>query len=308
MTKTAVMMHSAIAVYRKVVPHALRAHIWEMRAKGLSLYRRERVRAVRLSMGRPVVRVPLPHGRLYLDLRDDGVGRPLYEKRSYEPRETRFLANVLRTGMTFVDVGANIGYFTVLAARKVGASGRVVAVEPEPYNYSLLERNVRENGCENVTLCKEALGASRGRAILGCSVNNFGDHRLYDSHNEVRRRIEIPVSTLDDVLARHRIGHVDVVKMDVQGYECKVVEGMETILRSARTLTVLSEFWPLGMANAGGDAAAFLGTFAQWGFSASILNEDGSLQRTDIKRVFEHVPELDPAFPDRAFVNVVFQR
>src|SRR5262245_2134996 len=93
---------------------------------------------------------------LYLAWRTHGVADPLLAGRGYEPEETAFIEAALAPGMTFLDLGANVGYFTCLAARKVGPAGRVWAFEPDPRNFRLLVRSVKANGLSNVTAVRAA--------------------------------------------------------------------------------------------------------------------------------------------------------
>ena len=97
----------------------------------------------------------------------------------WEPQETRFLLDTLRPGDVFVDVGANIGYFSLLASRLVGPAGTVLAFEPEAANYALLEANCRRNGCDNVRCFRAALGEENASGTIYLNELNRGDHSLY---------------------------------------------------------------------------------------------------------------------------------
>jgi FkbM family methyltransferase len=224
---------------------------------------------------------------LLIDLRDEGVGKPLYLYGAYEEAETVFIEKMVRPGMAVVDIGANIGYFTTLAAQKVGPTGRVVALEPDLYNYSLLTRNIEANGLTDVLPIHAALGAAPGTARLFRSRNNYGDHRLYGEtrpgwwyglRRTIARRecVSVPVETLDRVAAEHNLGRVDFIKMDIQGYECWALAGMSRVIRENPGLILLTEFWPDGLARAGTSGTQYLDLLSRHGLTTALLHGDGT--------------------------------
>jgi FkbM family methyltransferase len=308
-------MLAAAELYRKIVPSAVRQPLWLAR---LAVTRRviegdrEGSRGALADLlvwcGRPLARVSVGRDLLHVDLRDAGVGRPLFVRGAYEPLETTFLRNLLKPGMVFVDIGANIGYFTLVAARRVGPTGRVLAVEPEPYNFQLLQRNVGVNDLANVELANVALGDRQGSAALYCSPQNFGDHRLYDGASEQRRATEVQVRTLDGLVKARQLGAVDVIKMDVQGYENRVIAGMASTLAASPRALVLTEFWPYGIRQAGEDPQEFFALFARAGFAAFTLTSDGPGGAVDYGEAMRSLPVVDARYPDAAYINLIFCR
>ena len=167
----------------------------------------------------------------------------LYVCGSFEPNEFAFLDRVLKPGMVFVDVGANDGYYTLFAARRVGSGGRVAAVEPSSRERAHLERNLARNGVGNVEVVPAALGATAGHADLHLAHGAHTGHNTLGSfaHDDVvPARIErVPLETLDAVVARLALPHVDVVKIDVEGGEANVIAGARTVLSSMRPLIMM---------------------------------------------------------------------
>jgi FkbM family methyltransferase len=155
----------------------------------------------------------------------------------------------LREGDTFVDVGASVGYYTLVAADAVGERGRVVAFEPAPSSCSILRRNVRLNGFENVTVEEMAVSNEPGSVKLFLAPDNKGDHRIFDGP-ERRPWVEVDAVTLDGHFdgARRR---VDVLKVDVQGAELAVLEGASRLLDENPGIRVVVEFSPSGLAGLG---------------------------------------------------------
>lgn len=216
----------------------------------------------------------------------------------YETAETKFLRSVFRPGMTFVDVGANIGYYTALAIGRIGQRGKIVALEPDTENFGFLEQTVRANAAENVMCIRKAASDQVGTSTLYVSSQNRGDNRLY--RNELcDGSYDVEVSTVDELLAECGVSCVDLVKIDVQGYEGRVVSGMwETIRRSAR-LIMLMEFWPDGLERAGTPAMQLLNDLEAAGMELLELGPKGSVKPIADKR------RLIARYPGRRYTNIV---
>ena len=167
----------------------------------------------------------------------------LYVCGSFEPNEFAFLDRVLKPGMVFVDVGANDGYYTLFAARRVGTSGRVVAAEPSSRERAHLQRNLGRNGLDNVTVVPAAIGASSGLADLHLAHGVHAGHNTLGSfaHDDVvRASLErVPIEPLDAIIARLSLARVDFVKIDVEGAEARVIAGASTVLSSMRPVLLL---------------------------------------------------------------------
>lgn len=169
--------------------------------------------------------------------------------REFEPHETKLFLEQLRAGDVVLDIGANIGYYTLLAARKVGTDGCVYAFEPDPTNFSLLKQNVELNGYGNVVLVNKAVGETSEDLKLYLSDVNAGDHRTYAS--EVGRpAITIPCTSIDDYF-RGQDRKADFIKMDIQGSECRALRGMQETLERCEQVKLTVEFWPYGLVRAG---------------------------------------------------------
>ena len=194
----------------------------------------------------------------------------------YEKAETRFFQSACRDGMTFLDVGANLGYYTALAARAVGPNGRVLAVEPDPDSFGYLEQTIAANAVGNVEAFPVAASDAPAILPLYISTDNRGDNRLYASDGE-RPQVEVKARPLDTLLRDNKIDTVDLIKIDVQGYEPKVIAGLRETITASPNLTLLTEFWPQGIDEAGEDANEFLETLRELGLTLHELKPDGSL-------------------------------
>ena len=194
----------------------------------------------------------------------------------YEKAETRFFQSACRDGMTFLDVGANLGYYTALATRAVGPNGRVLAVEPDPDSFGYLEQTIAANAVGNVQAFPVAASDAPATLPLYISTDNRGDNRLYAS-GEDRPQVEVTARPLDALLRENKIDTVDLIKIDVQGYEPKVIAGLRETITASPNLTLLTEFWPQGIDEAGENADDFLQTLRELGLTLHELQPDGSL-------------------------------
>jgi FkbM family methyltransferase len=212
------------------------------------------------------VEIETTFARLLLDERDEVIRPALEATAGWEPGETALLGGHLKPGMTVVDGGAHVGYYTCLAARLVGPRGLVLAFEPSPRNYELLLANVWRNGFTNVVCYPWALGAENGVARLALSETNTGDNRVGADGVPVR------VAALDALEALRP--PVDVVKLDVQGGEGDALRGMERLLAASPDVLVTLEFWPQGIRDRGGEPGAALDWYRTLGFELRVQHPD----------------------------------
>ncbi len=205
---------------------------------------------------------------MWVDTRDRVIATHLIGDGIWEASETAAFLVQAREGMCVFDAGANIGYYTLLAARAVGPSGRVYAFEPEPGNYSLLSRNVAENGFTNVQLLNAAVSDRAGTARLHLDLANLGAHSFEAGSvpTPSGHSVEVETVRLDDFVQEARAFEAGVlVKVDVQGAEALVVDGARELLSLDR-VAVLLEIWPDALARAGADAGDLLATLQGFGF------------------------------------------
>jgi FkbM family methyltransferase len=196
----------------------------------------------------------LPLGLQIDGYKRDAVGRGLYRRRIHEVDLTRFVLENYAAGDAFLDIGANIGYFTCLFGKIAGAHGRVVAIEPEPRNNALLRENIRQNHLANVTVHTCAIGARNGTAQLGIyKAANRGRHSLIDTAS-FRTTIDVPVRRLDDILRDDAAASWALLKLDVEGYEPFALQGAADTL--SRTKSVVLEYAPDDWRMAGAEPSA----------------------------------------------------
>jgi FkbM family methyltransferase len=158
--------------------------------------------------------------------------------------------------MTFLDVGANIGYFSLLAASRVGPSGRIIAVEPSPVAYRELGKAIEDNALP-IEAHQVGLSDAPGECTLYFPPENFHNHSPTMVHHEgAGTPVRVTVARLDECLDEWDVASVDLMKIDVEGYEPKVFAGAERALRSGRVKAVLCEFNDVWLRSAGSSPQA----------------------------------------------------
>jgi FkbM family methyltransferase len=178
--------------------------------------------------------------RLHED--DELISRVLRRQRLWEAASSWFCLRHVRSGEHAINVGANIGYYTLLLSRRVGFQGRVDAFEPEPSNLALLHANLRINDCSNVVVHPLALADVQGDRALYLCPSNRGDHRL--GFSPYRDMIAVAVTTADQCFGAPS-ARVDFVKIDAQGAEELVLRGMRRLIEhNRRHLTMVLELCP----------------------------------------------------------------
>ncbi len=219
-----------------------------------------------------------------LNLRDHTISAKILLGRSHEPMEGLLMRRYVRPGDTVLDIGANIGWFSVLLAQLVGESGSVIAFEPDPTNLDFLNKNLQLNHMrERVTIIPAGAAASSGTATLYRNTEgNYGDQRLggiSDSASGKRTALPVPVVAVDDTLVDG--ASVSFVKMDIQGHEPFAIDGMARTLQRNDRLIMVTEFWPFGIAAAGRDPKKMLDDLSGYGYQIyELSNYRPELKRT----------------------------
>ena len=195
--------------------------------------------SVRFDAG-DITFVDLDGFKLAIDLADASVGKAIMHNRMYEPHVTAFMRRQLRPGMHVIDVGANIGYFTVLSSKLVGDAGTVIAFEPNSENARLILLDIDSNNLTNVRLLPVALSIEMGSAYFSTHIGSNGG--FLASNTEVlqnSRCVVVPTFRLDQLIDQQ----VDLMKLDVEGSEGLVVEGGWSTISRNRPI-IVSEFSP----------------------------------------------------------------
>ncbi|MBX4191400.1 MAG: FkbM family methyltransferase [Candidatus Doudnabacteria bacterium] len=218
-------------------------------------------------------KVKLGDYHLYLNQKDSmvsgGIALGVYER-----PEIKLFLQLLRPEMTVVDVGANIGYYTLLAAQKVKS---VIAFEPDPINFQFLTKNIQQNNCTNVISHKLAISNEEKETAFYENPDNFGDRRIYQFKESQQKNIVTSV-IFDNFMEKSGITNIDMIKIDIQGAEGQALDGMKKILDQPQ-LHLLIEFFPEGLRATGYDPVQFLRQLSDKKFEIYQVNDShGSLE------------------------------
>jgi FkbM family methyltransferase len=260
---------------------------WAASGAGSWLRLEHRLKLAAKRWSKTVTRVEVPGAEpfaMFLNPDDRTVSPALWTWGLWEPNETRWFVRSLRPGDVVVDVGANIGYYTLLGARLVGESGRVYAFEPDPASFEILARNVRLNGLDNVVLEQKAVSKEAGTLELFLAEHNKGDHRIYAVEGEDRPAIAVEAVALDDYFADRPDG-VDFVKVDAQGAEGVILDGMRGLIERSDELVMAFEYSPRALAGMRYHAPHLLRVFRKSGFTLFDLGSGGEAPRQSMAPV-----------------------
>lgn len=174
--------------------------------------------------------------KLSLDPFDSGISRELAIEGTHEPVFTQLLLQIVQEGMTVVDIGANIGYYALQVAERVGSKGHVIAFEPAPRAYALLRQNIEQNHLNNIHALPYAIGDFRGE--MDFFLYEQSNWNSFVKHGTPIGKLSVAVYPLDEILP-HLSGRVDLIRMDIEGYEVQAVRGMENTLRRHKPIVCL---------------------------------------------------------------------
>jgi FkbM family methyltransferase len=224
-----------------------------------------------------------------------GVGNRVYEHafpiyslcyrafKAYADRaERKLLRSILFAGAVVVDAGANIGVYSQFLSRCVGPTGTLHSFEPSPENF----RRLQSATCKlaNVRLSQAAVGECSGKSELYVSNRLNVDHRTYATEADSRRTVPIDIVALDDYFKPGQ--RVDLIKMDIQGYELHALRGANRVLADNPAAKLLLEFWPYGLEQAGGNWRELIDTLRIKNMSVSQITNYGLVPfRSDSVRV-----------------------
>jgi FkbM family methyltransferase len=219
----------------------------------------------------------------------------LIGKRLTERRELATIRSLIRPGMVIAEVGANVGFYTLEMARCVGPHGRILAFEPDPLTFRLLQERIHHRAVENVEPYQLGVSDTSGRARLYCNAYNRSDNRLTPSHTESHVEVcEVDVCRLDDFLSGRHI-HIDALKIDVQGNEDQVLRGAEATLRGG-VRWIWIEFSPTHLRGSGTDPEHFLRKLNGLGMDLFEVKQQGQLE--PLTNMLAHTSKIGSSYGD----------
>lgn len=245
--------------------------------------------------------------QLYVhDSGDLHVSKAIKETGQWEVFETQLIAACLQGAKNFVDVGANIGYYSMLAAA-LDPELAIWAFEPEPRNASLLLQSKALNGAANIHLEQAGLAGNNGQIALFLSEDNFGDHQIYD-RGEARESVRVKLLNGSEFLSA-KLDTIDVLKIDTQGAEFEVISGLMNLLGKSRQVQMVLEFWPFGLRKSGAHGHQLLDLLVELDLPMHIIDHIGhQLIPSDEGQLREWIDDLDKHSDNEGFMNIFLGR
>ncbi len=220
----------------------------------------------------------------------------------WEPLETAIFIRLATNSKIVFDIGANIGWYTMIASKVIGDDGIVIAFEPQIDISLILSRNVMRNQLRNVEVLQMAVSDQEATAIFVTTPNHVGDHHLANLKAGETGDV-VHVTTIDSQCTRINAS-VDLIKLDTQGAELAAFRGLKAQMRTGDSKPVIiSEFWPHGMKRFGSDAGDYVSELEASGYEAFLI--DHFVLRPISMSELRHRAKTDLAPVDLAYVDLV---
>jgi len=235
------------------------------------------------------------------------------QNRFHERATTELFKKTVQEGNTVIDLGANLGYFSLLAANIMGASGKIYSFEPESNNYKYLLKNIELNNY-NITATQKAVADKNGKAKFYICPYDSGHHTLnqYEGISSYRsvplyskeEFIEIDTIKLDDFLSER----VDVIKMDVEGSEMLALMGMDKIIKRSENLKMFIEFFPLLIKKMGNSPKEFIDRLLDYHFSIFIVPNDYGVVNVELLQVHSFEELMKSCPHEKSHLNLFLKK
>ncbi len=226
--------------------------------------------------------------KLYLDPKAE-ISQDLRIKGVYEKGTTRLFRGLVKEAMVILDIGTNSGYYCLIAAHLVGEKGVVYAFEPAPDNFALLVEHIEANGFTNIIPVPKAVSNKSGKGRLFLATDSGSHSIMYKPTG--KDSVEVEVTSVDEFMENIN-RPVDLVKMDVEGSEIRVLEGMLETIRRNPELKIITEFYPDVLQKSGCSPEEFLGKLMDFGFKLYIIDEEtGATELADVSSIIKACPQ-----------------
>lgn len=238
--------------------------------------------------------------KMFINIRDESYAmRKTFQSyafnRIHEEATTELFKRIVKEGDIFIDLGANIGYFSLLASKIVGEQGKVYSFEPEPRNFKYLCTNIELNSYKNIIPVNKAVSDKTGKTKLFICSYDTGHHTI-NQYNGIKVQnpnkiggkeisIEIETTTLDEFLDKKE-DFVNIIKMDIEGAEMLALKGMDRIIKQSKDLKIIIEFFPLFIEKMGCSPKEFVTKLKEYyNFSIFIIGKDYNARDQELTRI-----------------------
>ena len=231
-------------------------------------------------------------GRKMFTQNNDGLALSIFK--IYEPNQTKIVKKYVHEGDVVIDVGAHVGYYTLLMAQLVGKNGKVYSFEPDPVNFELLKKSVEINGFENVVLIQKAVSDTTEKIKLFLGDNDSAINRIYDAKlGDAKKSIDVESVTIDEYF-KENDKLFNFIKIDSEGSEAKIINGMEKFLTKNRKLIMMTEFFPFLIKKSGDEPNQYLKSLENSGFELyNILDDNKETNKINSESFLKIEPDSE---------------
>ena len=225
-------------------------------------------------------------GRKIFTRNNDGLALSIFK--IYEPNQTEIVKKYVHEGDIVIDIGAHVGYYTLLMAQLVGKNGKVYSFEPDPVNFQLLKKSVEINGFENVVLIQKAVSNITDKVKLFLGDDDSAINRIYDAKlGDAKESIDVESVTIDEYF-KEDDELVNFIKIDSEGSEVKIINGMKQFLSRNQELVMMTEFFPFLIKKSGDEPNQYLKSLEEFGFSLyNILDKNEKTNKINSENFLE---------------------
>jgi len=199
----------------------------------------------------------------------------------YERDTVNIFKKIIKPGMTVIDIGAHVGYYTLKFSKLTGENGRVYAFEADLDNFKLLEKNTKIY--KNISLNNVAIADQEGNIDFYKVNDSTGCHSIIPADDS--NKISVKATTLDNFIKKHSLEHVDIIKIDIEGGEPLAFIGMQKLFTNSHSLSIVMEFSPTSLKSANINPAEFLQGIKKNGFNIFQILKNGRTKELSINNM-----------------------
>lgn len=230
--------------------------------------------------------------KIYLDTRDLSMSGHLILDGYWEDWITKLFLSIVKPGMTVLDIGANCGYYSLIAAHIVGNHGIVHAFEPNPFHHNNFIKSKNINGYKQIHLHKVALADKEGEITL------FSPEKFTASASLFKNQVEAGLKNIDDLVTNINVSAVnlseylpnskaDVIKIDIEGAEPQIIDSIFDIINNSNEVKIIMEYNQISWTDLGYDCESILNRFINQGFQIQIIQHDSTLLSISSKELVQ---------------------
>jgi FkbM family methyltransferase len=261
--------------------------IKKLRKKNIFHLIKRRYWNIKYKDGKPEERfIDLPFGKVLVMMNED-VGGNIYSEKIHEQAETKFIQRVVNDDWICIDIGANIGYFSLLLSSKA-FNGQVVAVEPIKKNVLIIDKMIAKNKVSNIFVEDSAIDNIDGQREFSIMEDSAYSGFVSTGRKNLKETVNVNTITPNSLISKYSLTRIDLIKIDVEGSEMPIFEAFKDLILNMRPKYILSECNEQNMKNYGFCVENFLSLLDSYGYTPNFLNDDGTIcefKKNELSRI-----------------------